>query len=332
MNAYMATDGAIAAFTATTLLLVLVAGHFVVRIPSARLVRSTAWLIVILGVGGMEQATLSQPPGFRMLAIIGILLFTMKIVVAAEVRQSGRATLSFWQWMGFAGCWPGMRPTLFASVPSEARDEVARSFWRGVINMVLGAALLLAARGTWDATSDVEHSLRLLLTTVLLLPGISLVLHFGIFNLLTAAWRWMGADCNTLFRAPVLSKSLTEFWGKRWNLGFSEMTTLAVYRPLRSAWGTTRATLTAFLFSGVLHELAISVPVRAGFGRPLLYFALHGIGMLLETRWKKLAELIRTRPALGRVWTLAWIMIPLPILFHEPFLRGCVWPLIGIEL
>jgi hypothetical protein len=25
-------------------------------------------------------------------------------------------------------------------------------------------------------------------------------------------------------------------------------------------------------------------------------------------------------------------VIPLPILFHQPFLRGCVWPLIGIEL
>jgi len=267
-----------------------------------------------------------------MLAIIGMLLCTMKIVVTTEVHLSGKTRLSFWQWIGFSACWVGMRPALFADVPRDSRDDVARCFRHGALNVGLGLILMLAARGTWDATAERELSVRLLLTTVLLLPGISFVLHFGIFNLLTGWWRWMGAECNTIFRAPVLSRSLTEFWGRRWNLAFSEMTTLAVFRPLRRAWGTTPATLMAFLFSGALHELAISVPVRAGFGRPLLYFLMHGVGMLIESHWNVLADAIRLRPLVGRLWTLAWVIIPLPILFHEPFLRGCVWPLIGIEL
>jgi hypothetical protein len=49
----------------------------------------------------------------------------------------------------------------------------------------------------------------------LLLPGLSLVLHFGVFNLLAGAWRLAGVDCRPLFLAPLESTSLAEFWGRR---------------------------------------------------------------------------------------------------------------------
>jgi hypothetical protein len=31
------------------------------------------------------------------------------------------------------------------------------------------------------------------------------------------------------------------------------------------------------------------------------------------------------------VWVLGWLAVPVPILFHPPFLRGVVWPLIGMD-
>src|SRR5262249_57909948 len=111
---------------------------------------------------------------------------------------------------------------------------------------------------------------------LLALPGVSLVLHFGIINVLAGLWRQAGVDCRPLFRAPLLATNLGEFWGRRWNLGFSEMTAVGVYRPLLGPLGKSGATVAAFLFSGLLHELAISLPVKAGFGLPLLYFAVHG--------------------------------------------------------
>ena len=56
-----------------------------------------------------------------------------------------------------------------------------------------------------------------------------------------------------------------DFWSRRWNLAFSEMTALGVYRPLSGNIGRKAATVAAFLASGLLHELAISLPVLAGY-------------------------------------------------------------------
>jgi hypothetical protein len=40
----------------------------------------------------------------------------------------------------------------------------------------------------------------------------------------------------------------------------------------------------------------------------------------------------RDRPVawVGRVWTLACLVLPLTMLFHRPLLAGVLWPLIGI--
>ena len=93
-----------------------------------------------------------------------------------------------------------------------------------------------------------------------------------------------------------LSAAVPRRWPRRvwassgageWNLAFSEMTAVAVYRPLSAPLGRGTATLGAFLFSGVLHELAISLPVLAGFGLPSLYFALHGLLVLVKRTARK---------------------------------------------
>jgi alginate O-acetyltransferase complex protein AlgI len=34
---------------------------------------------------------------------------------------------------------------------------------------------------------------------------------------------------------------------------------------------------------------------------------------------------------LAHVWTIGWLLVPLPMLFHPYFIKGIVWPLVGIE-
>ena len=71
-------------------------------------------------------------------------------------------------------------------------------------------------------------------------------------------------------------------------------------------------------------------PVGAGFGLPLSYFVFHGALMAAERRFERAGRSLAATPWLGRAWTLGWLALPLPILFHRPFLAGIVWPLLGV--
>jgi alginate O-acetyltransferase complex protein AlgI len=95
------------------------------------------------------------------------------------------------------------------------------------------------------------------------------------------------------------------------------MTSLAVHRPLRARLGERGAHLAAFVVSGVLHEVAISLPVRAGYGLPTLYFALQGL-----LAWHAGGRLPRVVGLLG-------IVLPLPLVFHPWFVSGVLVPLLG---
>jgi alginate O-acetyltransferase complex protein AlgI len=260
-----------------------------------------------------------------MLAIIGALLYGMKAVVSVEVQTQGARPLSIGRWLGFAALWPGMRPGPFTHRAAASLPEIRQLFLGGFARLLMGLALVVLARLAWVLTSS-----RLLATPPLLV-GLSLIVHFGAFDILAAAWRWQGVDCQRLFRSPLRSTNLREFWGRRWNVAFSEMTAIAIYQPLVRVAGRGPALAASFLGSGLLHELAISGPVRAGYGLPMAYFMLQGILMTLEDRLAKAKRPIERVHWVGRVWTLTWLLGPLPILFHRPFLAGVVWPLIGLE-
>src|SRR2546428_52188 len=85
-------------------------------------------------------------------------------------------------------------------------------------DVLAGLALVVLARLAFLAVAS------RLVATALLLTGLSLVLHFGLFTIAAGAWRALGVDVGPLFLAPLQSRSLREFWGRRWNLAFSEMT------------------------------------------------------------------------------------------------------------
>jgi alginate O-acetyltransferase complex protein AlgI len=234
----------------------------------------------------------------------------LKAMVVEEERRAGMPPLPGRAWLAFAGGWVGMRPRLF--LEPGGRGGARPLARRGLVRLALGLLLVGAARLSWSLLG------ARLPATVLLCVGLSLAVHFGACTLLAAFWRARGVRADAVFRAPVRSRSLAEFWARRWNLAYSEMCGIVLYRPLAGATGRRPAVFATFLFSGLLHEMAISLPVRAGFGMPFLYFALHGVLALLEPK----------RP--GRAWTAFWILAPLPLLFHRPFVTRVLWPLIGI--
>ena len=318
--AYVPGDRRTLVHAALLFAIVWAGGFGVSRVGSLRVARAAAWSLVVSA--GIAAAALSRaaPPGFRMLAIIGAVFLAMKAPVAVEAHAAGVPRLSLSRWLLFTSFF-GMRPAIFAADRRPVGGGGALVA-RGLAWAAVGAAALASAR-------LVAPPARAPLATPLLLVGTSLVLHFGVLNVSAGGFRLLGFDARQLFPAPLLSQSLAEFWGKRWNLAFSEMTATAVYRPLTPLLGRPTATAIAFLASGLLHEIAISAPVRAGYGLPLLYFLLHGVLLLVER-----ALAARGRPirgVAGRVWTVAWLAGPMGILFHPPFLRGVLWPLLGVS-
>lgn len=247
-----------------------------------------------------------------MLVIVMVLFVTMKaIVVAMSGPLSPRQYLAF-------NLWFGMRPAIFGTLGAPALPGAGVLAARGARRFAVGALLFLGARAI---AASLPLAAARIVATPMALVALSLMLHFGLLDLSAAFWRTRGVAADSLFRDPLRSASLSEFWSRRWNVGFAEMLAVAVNRPLRRPAGPAAALLASFLASGVLHELAISVPARGGYGLPTLYFAIHGVLVLAEKRrW--------LRPS--RPLTLAALILPLPLCFHLPFLRAVVWPLVGL--
>jgi alginate O-acetyltransferase complex protein AlgI len=205
--------------------------------------------------------------------------------------------------LGYWTLWPGMDARPFAETrPAAGAGLLA---W-GLCKMAAGAALL-AAR------TDVRE-----VDVVRVFLGIGLLVHFGLCDVLAGFWRARGVTVERLFVNPAASRTLGEFWGRRWNRAFHAVANEFVFRPVVRRWGGAAGILATFLFSGLLHEVLISVPVGAGYGLPTLYFVLHGMLVLAERKWG----------LAGRLWSLFWVIAPLPLLFHPWFVRGIIFPLL----
>jgi alginate O-acetyltransferase complex protein AlgI len=332
MNGYTPRDAVTLMEVGIVLVGTLLAGLVLSRGPPRWYARSLAWIVTLSATAGMERLTSHEPAGLRMLAIIGALLYGMKSVVSVEARADGMPPLSAWKWLGFAALWPGMRPAPFATAGYSRQSGAMTLIGKGCVNGCLGMALAVLAWLIWHhGRPTLSDEVACVLATVLLMPGLSLILHFGIFTVATGLWRLAGVDVRPLFRAPLAARSLENFWSRRWNVAFTEMTTIGIYRPLSSRLGRTSATGAAFVASGLLHELAISVPVLAGFGLPLAYFVLHGALVLTERSLERKGRAVSGWGGWAHVWVLGCLILPAPILFHRPFLRGVIWPLIGLE-
>jgi alginate O-acetyltransferase complex protein AlgI len=276
--------------------------------------RTLAWLTLAAAVLATERLTVAEPAGVRMLAICVALLIGFKAVVGTADLAAGRPALPTLRWLGFALTWPGMDPAPFER---RGRNRRAPDSRRPLAFAAAAAVAIGIARGVWLETGNAW------LATPPLLLGLSLGLHFALFGFANAAWQLAGFASRQPFAAPQKSESLAEFWGRRWNRPFSELMRKTLYGPLAGRGLPDAAMFAAFLLSGLLHELAISVPARAGYGRPTAYFIVQGLFVLAERRWPS--------PSRARLRTWLGILVPVPLLLVPEFLRTAIWPIIGIS-
>jgi alginate O-acetyltransferase complex protein AlgI len=217
--------------------------------------------------------------------------------------------------------WPGMEAQEFFENAAEKKHIPTSEWFAGVGKTLSGIALI------WVGARVVSLGHPLLGGWVGMV-GLVLLLHFGTFHLIALAWQRSGIPIKPIMQRPLASQSLSELWGKRWNLGYRKLSHTLVFLPLQKRFGLAGGTLGAFLASGLLHDLVISVPAGAGYGLPTAYFLAQGLGVLIE-RSQAGRRFGLGRGTKGRLWTAVIAIGPLYALFHPWFVMRVIVPFLS---
>jgi len=262
------------------------------------------WAFPVLGLALLALFR-DASPALRLAASSLLFLYVMKPAVLWSTTGVSMTWLDRALYMTI---WPGMDPERVgrrAAPPSET----ASVFAKGLVMTLFGIGFTgLVALGTPYISSTAVGWLGI--------AGLLLTIHFGCSALLTAILWLSGRPVRPLFDRPLASVSLSDFWSRRWNLPFVDMDRRLFMPLLRRRLPLRLAVVAVFLVSGLLHEMAISYPAGGGWGGPILYFAIQALGVLGERR-------LQVR---SRIITWAWILAPLPLLFHEAFRSTLILP------
>lgn len=214
--------------------------------------------------------------------------------------------------------WIGMNPHEFMA-PAPDKKEQRAEFIRSCAEIIVGFGLVATAQ-------IMRHEWPAFIIGWMKLCGLSCLIYFGIFRMLTFVWQKNGRGVQALMREPLSAVNLPEFWGKRWNRAFPFVMHLYIHDPVKKYFSGTAALFAVFLVSGILHEAIVSVPVGRGYGLPILYFMIQFAGFqLMNSEWGKKKNL--QTGLLARTFTLLWVSIPLPLLFHHAFIVDVMAPI-----
>jgi Membrane bound O-acyl transferase family len=225
-----------------------------------------------------------------------------------------------WKQAAYLLGWPGMDMAGFLGhVPISSRSACRSIGWlTAAAKLVFGASLLFAVARCVPR----QHEYLIGWAGMI---GIVLMLHFGLFQLLSCFWRSLGIEARPIMNRPLASTSLSEFWGRRWNTAFRDLAHRFLFRPFNSWFGPRVGLFAGFLFSGAVHDLVISVPAQGGYGEPTAFFAIQGAAIIFErSAFGRRIGLGRAWP--GRAFTFFVLVAPVCLLFHRPFVVRVIVP------
>lgn len=290
---------------------------------NARTLTPTEWLpVVIIPTISLAATQHCFPPWMVMWAIAFSIYFGLKWLTWRNALRSDPSlkVASRFRTLAYLLGWPGMNAKDFLNDATQCHVPKPTAFdWgQAFANFILGTVII------WLVFPNIPSTFGIVRGWIGL-SGIAFLLHFGLFRILSCFWRWQGFQAPSLMNNPIASTKLSEFWGSRWNTAFRDLTRDYLFKPLSRLFTPTTAVFIGFFFSGIVHDLAISVPAQAGYGLPTLYFLIQSIGIWFERSRFGKALSIEHSPR-GRIFAALFIVVPAGLLFHRSFIEVVAIP------
>ena len=225
---------------------------------------------------------------------------------------------SAWRHAAYLFAWPGMDARAFLGNSSRCSSPTPREWLAAAIKLGGGAALIWFLAPRFGRDND-------WLFGWVAMVGLILLLHSGLFHLLSCAWRANGVDARPLMNSPLLATGVSDFWGRRWNIAFRDLTHRFVFLPLTKRLGPKLALATGFVISGLIHELAITIPAQSGYGGPTGFFTIQAAALFVErSAWGRRLGL--GRGFVGWAFTAVTLIGPVGLLFPTAFVTEIIVP------
>lgn len=264
--------------------------------------RRAASLLPMLGV--LLLPILAPLPSLprALLACMGLLSMLKLLQLDYEPR-----------WQAHHRVWHGLAPFDVSSARPAPPAFDGRLFALVLLHAALVLALVAALLHLPDREAPTQSVLRLLLGTALV---------YTIMETATEGLRFLhrlaGQLVPPIQELPILSRSVGEFWSRRWNRPVSAWLGEYAFVPLARRRRPGLALLMAFAISAALHAWMFyaGLGLRAA-GAVALFFLMQAPVVMLESKLR----VTHWPTPLARAWTLGWLLLSSP-LFVAPVLDG----------
>ncbi len=266
------------------------------------------WVLALLPLGLVLVLFPDQWPRY-------MYMWTLVLAIFAGFKWmswQGHRAAPLWQNIAYLYLWPGLDARSFLR-PTAQRQILGNTASFSAIGLAaLGGIFLFYLPDRIDADPYLIGWIGMI--------GFSLIFHFAVLQLLGCFWRSRGVQAQPFMNKPLTAQNLADFWGKHWNTAFRDFTHRFLFKPLRTRLNVRVALLLGFLFSGLLHELVITVPAGGAYGGPTLYFLIQGFGILIQR------QLHCDKGFKGWLFTLIILIAPAYLLFPPIFVENIMLP------
>ncbi len=254
----------------------------------------------------------------QMWLLVFLCFFGFKWMTFYQQQIHSRQPIAWMRVFLYLFCWFGMDAKKFLD-PDIRLDKPEPGFGLWVVGCAFTGIFLIWGIPRVFPVSDYAQAW-------FAVAGVFYLLYFTLFQWSSLILRYAGVHAAPFMHEPFLLTSLSDFWGKRWNMAFRQLMHDFFFKTVSISHGPHLAAWLVFFMSGVFHELIFSLPAQGGWGQPMLYFMIQWFGMRMEkTKWGRRHL---KRKLAGKIYAFVILILPVKLLFHDPFMYRVIIPFI----